>query len=148
MEEFGSIEKVEALFAEKGLVSSGKYFIAYKDAAKSSGFVNGMEYPYTALLIKFTEQGLGVFYVNQPGVGLKLSLEKMNVNKASYFFIANEDIKEIKIKKYALLNSSTKRITIKLNDKKTHCLFAKLNEDALPYHADGLAAFMEKFGAQ
>ena len=96
MEEFNTIEKIRKLF--KDVNCEGKencYFIAYKDMTRNSGMVNGMEYPYDALLINRTENGLGVFYLQQDGIPWKYNISKMHVDKNSYFFIKNEDIKII-----------------------------------------------------
>lgn len=146
MEEFNSIEKVKGLF--EGVNCTGNencYFVAYKDSAKNAGMVKGMEYPYEALLINQTENGLGVFYISQPGLVLTQNLAKMELVKDSYFFIKNEDVKEITVKNWALLNSKIKRIEIKLNDGKTHKLYAKLNENLLPYQNENFTKFVEKY---
>ena len=57
-----------------------------------------------------------------------------------------DDIKEIKIKNFALLNSKIKRIEINTTDGKSHKLYARVEEKDFPYHKDNFAAFMEKYG--
>lgn len=59
--------------------------------------------------------------------------------------IPNENIKEIKVKKYSILTSKLKSITIKTNDKKTHQLFANLEESTIPYHKENFAKFASKY---
>ena len=82
-----------------------------------------MEYPYSGLLINATEKGLGIFYLNPEkasDIFFKIDVSKLRITENSYFFIPNENIKEIKVKKYSILTSKLKSITIKTNDKKTH----------------------------
>lgn len=143
MEEFNTIDKVKQLFKNVDCVEDENcYFVAYKDMAKNSGMVNGMEYPYDALLVNRTESGLGIFYIKQDGIPWKYNIAKMNIDKKSYFFIKNEDIKSITIKKWALLNSKTKRIVIKLTDGKVHQLYANLDETLLPYQNENFSKFI------
>ena len=49
------------------------------------------------------------------------------------------------IKKYSILASKVKSITIKTNDKKTHQLLANLNESTIPYQNENLAKFASKY---
>lgn len=143
MEEFNTIEKIRKLF--KDVNCEGKencYFIAYKDMTRNSGMVNGMEYPYDALLINRTENGLGVFYLQQDGIPWKYNISKMHVDKNSYFFIKNEDIKSVIIKNWALLNSKTKRVALKLNNGKFHQLYVNLTEKLIPYQNENFAKFI------
>ena len=124
MNEFNELEKVKKLFEEvKCIGNENNYFIAYKDMQKSSGMVSGMEYPYDGLLINQTENGIGMFYLNQKGIVLTQNISKMTLDKDSYMFISNEEIKDIKIKNFALLNSKVKRISINTKDK-SYKLFA------------------------
>ncbi len=147
MEEFNTLEKVRALFEKAGVnADDNNYFIALKNLAKQSGMVKGMEYPYCGLIIHFTDDGLGAIMLNQPGVVLtNFKTEKMELIPDSYFFISNEQIKEIKIKKFAPLNSKIKSVVITLNDKKKHQLMVNVNERDLPYHNEAFARFMEKY---
>lgn len=57
----------------------------------------------------------------------------------------DKNIKEIKVKKYSILTSKFKSITIKTNDKKTHQLFANLDESTIPYHKENFAKFASKY---
>lgn len=146
MEEFNSLEKVKELFSKANCIGNENcYFVAYKDVAKNSGMVKGMEYPYDALLINQTENGLGIYYLNQKGIPFSYNLAKMHVDENTYFFIKNEEIKSIEIKKWALLNSKTKKVIIKLNNGKIHQLYANINEKLLPYQNENFAKFIEKY---
>ena len=145
MEEFNELEKVIKLFKEKKCEGKeNSYFIAYKDMQKSSGMVSGMEYPYEALLMNLTENGIGFFYLKQKGIVLTQNLAKMTLDKDSYQFISNDDIKSVKIKNFALLNSKIKRISIDTEDK-SYKLFAKLNEKNIPYQTENFTRFIEKY---
>lgn len=146
MEEFNNIEKVKALFASvNGLGNENLFFVACQDKEKVSGAAAGMEYPYDGLLINQTENGIGMFYLKQPGLVLTQNLSKMNLDKDSYMFISNDEIKEIKIKNYALLNSKVKRISINTKDK-SYKLFAKIEEKNIPYQTENFTKFLEKYG--
>lgn len=145
MEEFNSIEKVKELFEkEKCEGKENIYFIAYKDVQKSSGMVNGMEYPYDAVIINQTDKGIGMIYLVQPGLVLTQNLTKMNIKEGSFQFIKSDEIEEIKIKNYALFNSKTKRISIKTKDK-NHKLYAKLLEKNIPYQTENFEKFIQKY---
>ena len=144
MNEFNDIEKVKKLFKNvKESTKENIYFVAYKDMQKSSGMVSGMEYPYDGLLINKSEDGIGMFYLNQPGIVLTQNIEKMTLDKESYTFISNDEISEIKIKNYALLNSKVKRIEIKTNNKKNYKLFAKIQEKNIPYQEENFTKFIQ-----
>lgn len=146
MNEFNDLSKVKELFGNvKGNGVENNYFIAYKDMQKSTGMVSGMEYPYDGLLINQNEKGIGMFYLNQPGIVLTQNIEKMSIDKDSYVFIPNEEIIDVKIKNYALLNSKVKRIEIKANNKKNYKLFAKLTEKNIPYQTEYFTKFIEKY---
>lgn len=145
MEEFNELEKVKALFESvNGNGTDNNYFVAYKDMQKSSGMVSGMEYPYDGLLINMTDKGIGFFYLKQGGLVLTQNLAKMTLDKDSYTFISNDDIKNVKVKNFALLNSKVKRISIDTEDK-SYKLFAKLTEKNIPYQTDNFTKFIEKY---
>ena len=164
MEEFNTIEKCLELFKSVNCIGNENLiFFTYKDTAKSagtaamlggavgalaSGMINGAEYPYDGLLINKTENGIGMFMVRQPGVPLTYKLEKMELQKDQFIYYKNEDIKEIKIKKFALLNNKKKSIFITTNDKKRYVLCAKINEPNLPYHNDNFSKFAEKYSVK
>lgn len=146
MEEFNTLEKVRALFEEKNCKGKeNHYVVLMKDLRKYSGMVSGMEYPYYALLLNQTEDGIGYFHLVQPKLSLKILLEKLVVNKDSFTFLRNEDIVSVKVKKYALFDSKRKSIVIKTKDKKIHYLYAKVEDNLLPYHNDNFAKFLEKY---
>lgn len=146
MEEFNTLEKVQKLFEEKNCIGKeNNYMVLMQDTRKYSGMVAGMEYPYFALLINQTEDGIGYFYLVQPKLSLKVLLEKLVVNKDSFNFIKNEDILSISVKKFALFDNKRKSIVIKTKDKKTHYLYAKIEDNTLPYHNNNFAKFLEKY---
>ena len=146
MEEFNTLEKVQALFEEKNCKGKeNHYVVMMKDLRKYSGMAAGMEYPYYALLLNQTEDGIGFFHLVQPKLSLKILLEKLVINKESFTFLRNEDIVSVKVKKYALFDSKRKSVIIKTKDKKTHYLYAKVEDNLLPYHNDNFAKFLEKY---
>ena len=149
MEEFNTIEKVQQLFASiNGLGESNSFFVACQDKQKVSGMVAGMEYPYDGLLINDTEKGIAMFYLQANGLSGLITLSnpaKMTIEKESYVFIPADEILEIKIKNFALLNSKTKRIKINTVDGKSHKLYTKVEEKDFPYHKDNFANFMKKY---
>ena len=82
MQEFDSLEKVKELFKSVGCEGKENcYFVTYKDFQKSSGMVNGMEYPYYGLLINQTEDGLGVFFLNQEKFSLQVLISNLKIIK-------------------------------------------------------------------
>ena len=147
MEEYNTLEKIQKLFGDLNLNGEeNNYFIMYKDYTKASGMANGMEYPYDALLVNKTEKGLAMLLLVTNGITLNFTkLEKLHLKNQEYIVINNEDIQSVTIKKYALLNSSKKRITIKTSDKKTYYLYANVNEPLLPYHNEGFEKFMNQY---
>ena len=121
MEEFNSLEKVKELFNEIGYFGNENcFFVAFKDYAASTGLVggavggmvNGMEYPYDGLLINKNENGICMIFLKTEGVAFTINLSKLKLAKNDYVFVKNEDIKNITVKKYALLNSSKKKMKI------------------------------------
>lgn len=149
MEEFNSIEKVRDLFASiNALGESNLFFVTCQDKQKVSGMVAGMEYPYDGLLINATEKGIAMFYLKGSALSGLITLatpSKMILDKENHIFIPNENIKEVKVKNFALLNSKTKRIEINTLDGKSHKLYAKVDEKDFPYHKENFAAFMNKY---
>ena len=147
MDEFNTIEKVRDLFASiNGLGNNNLFFVACQDKAKVSGMVAGMEYPYDGLLINYTENGIAMFYLKGSALSGMITLatpSKMTIEKDKYIFIPKENIKEIKIKNFALLNSKTKRIEINTMDGKSHKLYAKVVEKDFPYQQENFTKFME-----
>lgn len=149
MEEFNSIEKVKVLFEEvEGWGRENLSFVACKDKQKVSGMAEGMEYPYDGLLINASEKGIGMFYLKASALSGLITLatpSKMKLDKQNYIFIPNEDIKEVKVKNFALLNSKTKRIEINTLEGKSHRLYTKVDEKDFPYHKDNFTKFIEKY---
>ena len=149
MEEFNTIEKVQELFKNINAIGdSNLFFVACQDKQKVSGMVAGMEYPYDGLLINATDKGIAMFYLKAGALSGLFTLSnpsKMTLDKDNHIFIPASDIKEIKVKKFALLNNKTKRIEINTVDGKSHKLYANVEEKDFPYHKEGFAAFMEKY---
>ena len=150
MEEFNTIEKVKALFESvNGLGNENLFFVTCQDKQKVSGMVAGMEYPYDGLLINANENGIGMFYLKAGALSGLITLatpSKMKLNKEKYVFISKDNIKEIKVKNFALLNSKTKRIEINTVDGKSHKLYARIEEKDFSYQKENFIAFIEKYG--
>ena len=144
MEEFNTIDKVIELFKEKNYYEEeNNIFIAYKDLQKSNGMVSGMEYPYEGLIINETNKGLAMIPLKQPGIVLTQTVNKMEIDKSKeIIFIPKENIINITIKNFALLNSKVKRISIKTNDKKNYLLFARIIEKSIPYQEENFTKFI------
>ena len=70
----------------------------------------------------------------------------MKLEKDKYIFIPAENIKNITVKKFALLNSKVKRISIDTTEGKSHKLYARVEEKDFSYHKDNFATFVEKYG--
>lgn len=149
MEEFNTIEKVRALFESvNGLGNENLFFVTCQDKQKVSGAVAGMEYPYDGLLINATENGIGMFYLKAGALSGLITLaspSKMTLDKEHYIFIPKENIREVIVKKFALLNSKTKRIEINTVDGKSHKLYCKVDEKDFPYHKENFNTFIEKY---
>ena len=150
MDEFNTIEKVENLFKSiDALGENNTFFVACQDKQKVSGAVAGMEYPYDGLLINDNEKGITMFYLKGSALSGLIGLSKpskMTLDKEQHIFIPADNIKEIIIKKFALLNSKTKRIEINTLDGKSHKLYANIEENDFPYHKENFAKFMDKYG--
>ena len=149
MEEFNTIEKVRKLFESiNALGEDNTFFVACQDKQKVSGMVAGMEYPYDGLLINDSEKGIAMFYLKAGALSGLITLSspsKMTLDKENHIFIKAEDISEVIIKKFALLNSKTKRIEINTVDGKSHKLYANLDEKDFPYQKENFAKFIEKY---
>lgn len=149
MEEFNTIEKVQELFKSiNALGESNLFFVACQDKQKVSGVVAGMEYPYDGLLINATEKGIAMFYLKAGALSGLFTLSKpskMTLDKENHVFIPTSNIKQIKVKNFALLNSKTKRIEINTVDGKSHKLYANIEEKDFPYHKENFAIFIEKY---
>ena len=149
MEEFNTIDKVKALFESvNGVGNDNLFFVTCQDKEKVSGAAAGMEYPYDGLLINACEKGLVMFHLKAGALSGMISLaspSKMTLDKENCIFIPTENIKGITVKKFALLNSKVKRISIDTVDGKSHKLYARVEEKDFPYHKDNFNAFIEKF---
>ncbi|MBE6161348.1 MAG: hypothetical protein E7158_03930 [Firmicutes bacterium] len=149
MDEFNTFEKVKIIFESvNALGESNVFFVACKDKEKSNGMVSGMEYPYDGLLINDSEKGITMFYLKANALSGLITLakpSKMTLDKEHYIFIPKENIKEIKIKKFALLNSKTKRIEINTLDGKSYKLYANIEEKDFPYQKENFNKFIKKY---
>lgn len=149
MEEFNTTEKVRNLFENvEGWGSENLFFVTCQDKQKVSGMVAGMEYPYDGLLINASEKGIAMFYLKASALSGLITLataSKMTLDKQNYVFIPINNIKDIKIKNFALLNSKIKRIEINALDGKSHKLYAKIEEKDFPYQKDNFTKFIEKY---
>lgn len=155
MKEFDTFEKVQNLFRNLNLDGEiNNYFIAYKDMPKQvgalggavGGMVYGMVYPFDAVLINITEKGIAMILLTVEGITWNfVKLEKLHVKNNEFIFIKNEDIENITIKKFALLNSTKKKIIIKTKNKKVYSLYANINEPLLPYHNENFNEFIKKY---
>ena len=149
MEEFNDIEKVKELFNSiNALGSDNTFFVACQDKQKVSGMAAGMEYPYDGLLINDNEKGITMFYLKAGALSGLITLSspsKMKLDKDNHIFIPADNIKEVIIKKFALLNNKTKRIEINTNDGNSHKLYANLEEKDFPYQKENFAKFIEKY---
>lgn len=150
MSEFDTLEQVAKLFRDAGCEGqSNCYFVARKDLRRAkSGVVGGMEYPYDAMIINQTENGLGMIYLNWTKT-LTLNNNLTEVAKirdvdAPFRFIPNEDIVEMNVKEGKLFDKGKVLMTIKTVDKKKHPLIAFADEQSLPWHAEGLRAFVSR----
>ena len=144
MDEFNTIEKVRKLFSDKGL-NDGIYLALLSDTRKNTGMVGGMDYPYNGLLLCISDSGIGYYYLKTAKFTLKVTMDKLVLDKDSYTFLKNDDIKSVEVKKFALLDSKRKELIIKTNDKKTHYVYG-LNEDStLPYHNENMKKLLDKY---
>lgn len=148
MEEFNTIEKVKELFESvDAWGSENLFFVTCQDKQKVSGMVAGMEYPYDGLLINASEKGIAMFYLKAGALSGLVTLanpSKMTLDKQNYLFIPNDNIKDIKVKNFALLNSKTKRIEINTLDGKSHKLYARIEEKDFPYQKENFTKWIEK----
>ena len=91
MDEFNTIDKVQALFAAvNGLGNDNHFFVACQDKQKVTGAAAGMEYPYDGLLINSNERGLAMFYLKAGALSGLVTLSspsKMTLDKANCIFI-------------------------------------------------------------
>lgn len=144
MDAFDTLEKVEKLFKGKKISGSDPiYLVALKDSYKQSGEGSGMMFPYSALLMCFTTSGVGFFHLNQNSFSIKPDYTKYELNKNSYTFISNEDIKKIKVKKYSWLKRKRKKLKIKLYSDKKYYLFID-KTDIISYQNEGIEALINR----
>ena len=106
---------------------------------------SGMEYPFDGLLINESNRGIAMILLNQEGLVLTQSMEKMNVdNTRPVIFYPNEDIIDIEIKRFSLLNNKAKRISIETKDGKYYRLYTKAVEKNIPYQQENFDKFVQK----
>ena len=149
MDEFNTLEKVKKLFIEKGLGGDNDIYLALlKDTRKYTGMVKGMEYPYMGLLLDISDNGVGFYHLKQEKFSLKVSFEKLVVDKDSFTFIDKSNISCIEVKKFALLDKKRRELVIKTNDKKAHYVYGAVEDNQLPYHNENMSRLIEKYSVR
>ena len=113
-------------------------------AAFSSGMVEGMK-NYDGLLINQTENGLGIIPLVTQGVQLILNPDKMVAEPNRFFFIPNQYIASIIVKKFNIFNKKTQKVRIKLTDGTEFKLLAHVSEKNISYQESNFAKFMNKY---
>lgn len=108
MEEFNTLEKVKELFWSVNCEGNENcYFIAFKNSVKAkSGFKGGMEYPYNALLINATENGLGIFYLNPEKITdflFAANISKLKITENSYFLYHMKILEKLRLENLVYL---------------------------------------------
>ena len=104
-----------------------------------------MEYPYNGLLLCITDDGIGYYYLKTAKFSLKITMDKLVLDKDSYTFINNENIKSIEVKKFALLDNKRKELIIKTNDKKAHYLYGLVEDNTISYHNENMNKLISKY---
>lgn len=167
MEEFNTLEKVQNLFRSvNGIGNRNCYFICYRNttkdamkygafgavggavgaiAAASTGIVNGMNGDSDGYLINYTENGLAIIPLDTTGVMLTLTPAKLKPNLNAYFFLRNEEIESIVVKKYNIFNSGTKKIIITTKNNQKLNLMARVTEKLIPYQKENITVFAETY---
>ena len=144
MEEF-NLDRVEKLFKSNGLKAKENcYFVALKDSRKNQGLIGGANYPYSGLLLDVTEKGIGMFYLKTNKMAFKLDTSKVSIEEDKYFFIDINEIKNITVKKFAILNKKVKTVIIKTNNK-SHYLLVDTTDIFIPYQQENFTKFIEKY---
>ena len=113
-------------------------------AAFSQGMVDGMQ-NYDGLLINQTENGLGIIPLVTKGVQLMLNPDKMEANIDRFFFIPNQYITSITVKKFNIFNKKTQKVGISLTDGTEFKLLAHVSEKNIPYQELNFNKFMNKY---
>ena len=113
-------------------------------AAFTQGMVEGMQ-NYDGLLINQTELGLGIVPLVTQGIQLMLNPDKMVAEPNRFFFIPNEYIASIIVKKFNIFNKKTQKVRIKLTDGSEFKLLAHISEKNIPYQESNFANFMSKY---
>jgi len=113
-------------------------------AAFTQGMVAGMQ-NYDGLLINQTENGLGVIPLVNKGIQLMLNPDKMVADTNRFFFIPNEYIVSIIVKKFNIFNKKTQKVRIKLTDGTEFKLLAHVSEKNIAYQESNFAKFMSKY---
>ncbi len=139
---------IKALFAEKGCAGANDIYIcAYKNPQKNQGMAEGMEYPYFGLMMDATDNGIGIFYIENkdPATLLVLSMKKAEILPDSFFFIPYSDMR-MTVKNFNIFNKNTKRITLEqLSNGKVHYLQAMVGDKMAVYNLDMIPKFSARF---
>lgn len=159
MEEFGTLEAVGNLFRQvNGEGAQNNYFMGYIAVPTSAGFLGGaigtlaagavvgMENDCDGFIVDLTENGLGMMPLINGGLnGFTFTPKKMKANPSAYFFVPENEIKSVAIKRYNLISMVTKKVIIELNNGRKINLVVNVKEKLLPYHESGFANFMAKY---
>ncbi|MBR5027295.1 hypothetical protein IKX64_01730 [Candidatus Saccharibacteria bacterium] len=167
--DFKTIEGATAIFnSVGGLGAENCIFVAFRNTNKDTGFttvlggavgafaggmVRGMNESEkfkeaanaSAWLVNYTEKGLGIIPLKASGIQLTIKIEKTEPQPDKYVFIPKENIAEIEVKNYALLNKKTQSIKWVFSDGVKLYWAAKIVEKAIPYQEANFTEFMNRF---
>lgn len=168
MGDFKTLDGAAELFKQvDGLGNSNNIFITLKNTTREGmkyGIAGGMAAGigvgilatgnsetifgnnFDALLVNQTEKGLGLIPMHSKKIVLtNVKVENLEPDLEEYAFIANDSIKEIKVKNFSFLNKKVQTIKIKVGDKNTLHLIARKQEKHLPYQEENFGKFMAQY---
>jgi len=110
-----------------------------------AGFKIGLG-EYDALILNFTECGIGFIPLNLQGKRLsKWTMDRMIPNMSNYVFVGNNSIEKIIVKNNSIIDKS-KRIILKIQGNVTFDLIAYMNEKLVPYHSNSMNQLLSMYG--
>lgn len=169
MNDFRTIEGATDMFgAVNGLGNSNTIFMALKDTSREGmkyGIAGGMAATigvglivhsnaakevlannFDALLINRTENGIGIIPLHSKKIVLNsVKVENLEPDMQNYVFLANDIIKEVKVKNSSIFNKKVQSLKIKLDEKNTIHLMVRKVEKDLPYHESNFAKIMNQY---
>ncbi len=99
-------------------------------------------------LINVTEKGLAMFPLRHRNALFKSRLSNCAIIEQDYYFVPNEDIKEIRFPQtYPVEKGKLHRIYMKYDNREV-LLLANIDEPKLAYHNDGLSSFINTYKQQ